>query len=360
MKKLCFFCGSLNSSGGTERVSTIIGNKLSDKYEVFFLSLCCGDNPYFELNDNIKVDYLFEHKVSFIKNIFPAILKLRRYVKENNIDVLINVESLLCLFSVPALTFLDVKNICWEHFNFKVNLGLKSRTIARHLATRFCDDIIVLTERDREMWLENTYHKSNISVVNNPSSCLISNVEKNNNKLLLSVGRLSYQKGYDLLLEAWRIVILTRKDWRLKIIGNGEDYHKLKKIITDYQLEDSVELIEETKDIETYYLSSSLYVMSSRFEGFPMVLLEASSYGLPMISFDCNTGPSEIITEDCGWLCQPNDYIKLSKCMLKAFNECDDNEKYNNLSLSAYENSKRFCIKNIIEDWNYILGRYEQ
>lgn len=248
MKKICFFCGSLNNSGGTERVSTIIGNELSDKYEISFLSLCCGNEPYFELNENIKIDYLFEHKVSFVKNIYSVILKLRRYIKENNIDVLINVESLLCLFSVPALTFLNVKNICWEHFNYKVNLGLKSRTIARHLATRFCDDIIVLTERDREMWLENTYHKSNISVINNPSTFYPDDVKKENNKILLSVGRLTEIKGYDYLLKAWALVVKERQDWILRIVADGEDEIKLKQMANEYKLDDYIQWIPATKE----------------------------------------------------------------------------------------------------------------
>ncbi|MWP35844.1 glycosyltransferase, partial [Escherichia coli] len=129
-------------------------------------------------------------------------------------------------------------------------------------------------------------------------------------KNVLAVGRLTHQKGFDLLLQAWADA--NTHDWRLKIIGDGEELNHLNSLITELNISNA-EIIPFQKDIQRHYSSAGIFVLSSRFEGLGMVLLEALSSGLACISFDCPAGPKSIISSDNGVLVPTGDTIKLSQ-----------------------------------------------
>ncbi|MER1818712.1 glycosyltransferase, partial [Proteus mirabilis] len=177
-------------------------------------------------------------------------------------------------------------------------------------------------------------------------------------KIFLAVGRLTYQKGFDLLLEAWGIISSKYPDWKLNIIGDGEDKLLLNKLIQQKKISNSVSILPPTKNIQDHYEKSAYYILSSRFEGFGLVILEAQSKGLPVISFDCETGPNEIIIDKkTGWLCENSNIEDLSKKIIKAielFNS--DKKKYINISNNAMINSKKFSIENIIPKWITLLN----
>ncbi|MGL5668021.1 MAG: glycosyltransferase, partial [Shewanella sp.] len=146
MKNICFFISNLNSSGGTERVSSVIASELQFRgYQVHMLSLECGDNPFFELADDIKLSQLFTSAGRGKLRLPMAVGKLRRYLLQHKIDILIDVESMLALYALPAVIGLNVRHICWEHFNYHVDLGKVSRRVARKLAALFADDVVTLT-----------------------------------------------------------------------------------------------------------------------------------------------------------------------------------------------------------------------
>lgn len=358
--KICFFVGSISNSGGTERVSTFVANALVDKgHTVSFLSLYGENKSFFSLHEKIKCVSIFPKKEKFI-NIFPLVmLKLRQFISKDKCNVLINVESLLSIYSIPAVVGLGVRNVCWEHFNYNIDLGLKSRKIARHLAAFFCDDVITLTSRDRELWLKNTFHRANIRTINNPSpfeTKVVCDVGSKPDKFVLSIGRFTEQKGFDLLLLAWEKVLMEKSDWILRIVGDGDMRPELEKLISERKLDRNVELVPTTQHIESYYKSSRLYVMSSRFEGLPMVLLEALSFGLPIVSTNCDTGPSEIIIPGCGWLCNSNDIESLAKTIVLALSTLDSDYNFGTMSCHSLENSNRFLGDNIVDEWLELLN----
>lgn len=359
MKKIVFFTGSLNRSGGTERVSAIIANKLAENgFSVQFLSLYDGENSVFPLNDNIKKDTLFEHNLNFKKHYHKVILKLRKYIKDNNIDVLINIESMLVLYSVPACFGVNIRNICWEHFNFNVDLGLKLRKVSRQLAAFFCDDVITLTETDKKLWLKNARCRANITAISNPASFDLSLPRQGvNSKIAISAGRLTYQKGFDYLLDAWSLVIKQRQDWKLRIVGSGEEYAALQIQAENLGINNHVEWISHVTNMSEQYQQADLYVMSSRFEGLPMVLLEAISSGLPLVSFDCKTGPKEIIDSTCGWLAKDGDINALADKLLTAFTVFENDSEFAKYSQSAITKcSDEFAIEPIMNQWMKLLN----
>lgn len=358
MKNICFFIGSIGNSGGTERVTSIIANQLLNipNYSVCILSLNNGFKPFFELDEKIKIDELFSGKVSMKKNFLSCIIKLRQYVKKNKINTFIVVDSISCVFSVPALWALNINHICWEHFNFKVDLGVSMRNLGRKWAAKYCDSIVTLTQRDKELW-EKGLRKINAKIIPIPNPTPfegVGHIPSLDYKIVLAVGRLNYEKGFDLLIAAWSNVCQENNDWLLRIVGGGEDEEKLKKQAKDLGINNRIDFVAATKNIDLYYRTASFYCMSSRFEGLPMVLLEAQAYGLPIVSFDCDTGPSEIVRDGYNGLLIPNqNEIRLGEGILKMINL--NTIKYDLQINFSLENIKKFDVKVIIKKWIVII-----
>lgn len=359
MKRICFFIGDLNNSGGTERVSSVIASELQRRgYQIHILSLQCGNKPFFELADGIHISQLFTTAGRGMLRLPITIMRLRRYLRQQQIDILIDVESMLALYALPAVAGLNIRHICWEHFNYSVDLGKASRRLARKLAARFADDVVTLTERDKQLWLTNTTCKANITAIPNPVTIsLPTEINLHKKKLFLAVGRLTYQKGFDLLLQAWAQVALLHPDWRLRIVGDGEDKAMLEQLRRELNIEASTELVPKTNNIAAHYQEAAFFVMSSRFEGFGLVLVEAQTYGLPVISFDCDLGPAEIIKHGkTGWLCAAGDVSELSEKIGNALRNFDDVNLYNKLSVSAIKNvENRFSIDKVVGMWSELI-----
>ena len=319
------------------------------------LSLADGKQSFFELEPDIKTYSLYPEKISFKKNFLGAVWLIRRFVTQNQIDTLVVVDSISCVFTVPALFGLKVKHICWEHFNFKVNLGVKYRDIGRKWAAKYCDYIVTLTHRDQELWKNNLSNiRSKIITIVNPSTFEgIEHIPDLDCKVVLAVGRYRHQKGYDLLLQAWSSVT-NKEGWKLVIVGEGEDKQKIIELSKFLKIDDTVEINSSTDNIAQYFKSASFYCMSSRFEGLPMVLLEAQSFGLPLVSFDCDTGPAELIdNEFSGYLVEPENIEKLSEAITKMINL--DKDSYLRMCINAKENVNNFKVDEIVKKWLAIL-----
>lgn len=357
MKNICFLIGNLNNSGGTERVTSLIVNKLSKLgYNVSILSIIDGSDPFFDLNNNIKVSSLYAKKISFKRSLPSTILKIRNFVKKQNIDTLVVVDSISCIFTIPALYGLKVNHICWEHFNFNVDLGVKYRRIGRKWAARYCDYIVTLTRRDKELWEQGLKNiKAKIVPIANPTP--YENVEYTPSlefKTILAMGRLTYQKGFDLLISAWSEVYRNNTDWILRVVGSGEDEEELKNQANLLGVSNSIDFVAVTNDVESYYQTSSLYCLSSRFEGLPMVLLEAQAYGLPIIAFNCDTGPSDVIEHGKNGYLAENDNVKqLAFYIDEAINQTDI--EYQRMILESRNRSQKFELSNIIKEWVKVI-----
>lgn len=171
------------------------------------------------------------------------------------------------------------------------------------IVSRF-DRFVVLTKEDRRYW-------GNI-----PNICVIPNAALNvgtrfsdvSSKRVIAVGRLDYQKGFDRLIDAWNIVAKNAQlaDWTLDIFGQGEWHDRLYDMIISYGLQERVRINKPVKDIWSEYIGSSLLVMSSNYEGFPMVMIEAMACGLPVVAFDFKCGPKDIIDDGINGLIAEN------------------------------------------------------
>ena len=289
MPNIAFFIYNISAVGGTERVATVIINELAKRdYNVHILSLHGDpDKVFFPLEPNVNITSLYIDDMKGVGKILHSQRRIRQFVKRNNIDTFVTVESNMAIHSVSSLAFTGVRHVVWEHFNFRVSLGLASRSLARQLVLCFADRIVTLTARDKQFWQEGAWYR-NAQLVHIPNPMFLEEQQVNENpsKTVISVGRHTFQKGFDLLVEAWDgLPAELRKEWKLLIIGDGEDKPLVEKKIAELGLGDSVELVGATKAVFKYFEKASVFCLSSRFEGLPMVLLEALAFHLPIVAF---------------------------------------------------------------------------
>ena len=171
---------------------------------------------------------------------------------------------------------------------------------------------------------------------------------------IISIGRYSEQKGYDRLIEAWIKVNRKHPDWHIRIYGEGQDRNSLQELIEKHHIENSFSLCPPTKSIQEKYLESSIYVMSSRFEGLPMALLEAMACGVPCISFDCPYGPAEIITpEEDGILVKNGNTDELADAICRLI---EDTDKRIRMGKQAQKNIQRYSREEVMKLWDELFN----
>lgn len=194
------------------------------------------------------------------------------------------------------------------------------RTRQDERIVRRFDKFVVLTHEDKGYW----GNLPNIEVIPNAAMQVSESCSDVTNKRVIAVGRLDYQKGFDRLIEAWEWIQGTGKltDWRLDIFGQGEWKEMLQRMIEERGLQDTVRINKPTKQIGEEYVKSSLLVMSSHYEGFPMVMIESMACGLPVVSFDYKCGPKDIIQHGINGLLVPEGDIKaLANAMMEVMTD---------------------------------------
>ena len=207
------------------------------------------------------------------------------------------------------------------------------------------DAFVVLTQNDANNWKR----IREASVI--PNSLPFYPLQTSNclSKEIISIGRLENQKGYDLLLKAWKIVTQKHPEWIIRVFGIGTLYEKFNKEILENELSETFIIEKPVQNIVDKYIDSSFYVMSSRYEGFGMVLIEAMACGLPVISFDCPDGPSDIISDNEDGLLVKNGSIEELAKKICILIENDDIRK--KMGLAARKNVKRYMPNTVMQKW---------
>ena len=335
---IIFVINSLEHRGGTERVASLLANHLSCHYDVTILS---------RNFDNKKNAYQLSMNVNdlkFIGSNFIFISKCKQYIAQNDPDIVI-IHTMSKLTPVLLLGGVKAKRLySLEHISFGSH-NILFRFL-RHRLYKKLDKVITLTEEDAKSY---DFIADKVSTIANINPLRI---KRSNHvsepKVIVSIGRLTYQKGYDLLIDAWSLVESKNPDWMLHIYGEGEDRNKLEKLIAKNSIK-NIFLKGLTDDIKNVYDNATFYVMSSRYEGFGMVLIEAQSRGLPIVSFNCSSGPAEIITNDINGYLVENENVKV---LAERISYLIDNESVRkHFSNNALLSAKRFEPKIIIKQW---------
>ena len=219
------------------------------------------------------------------------------------------------------------------------------------LVRRF-DRFVVLTREDARMWGEIPTMRviPNAAVIDESDP-----ISECTAKRVIAVGRLDYQKSFDRLIDAWRIVHEESPDWRLDIFGQGEWRDSLQAMIDSAGLDDCVALNAPTKNITAEYAASSILVMSSHYEGFPMVMVEGMAHGLPAVSFDFKCGPRDIIRDGIdGFIVPDGDIPALARAMLKLIG---DEGLRKEMGHAARDVVSRFSPESVTEKWVALYGQ---
>lgn len=356
MKNICFFSGDITRSGGTERVGSVVANELAknEEFNICFLSLWeKQENSFFDIAQNIKRYKLFQNEVSG-KKILSYIKKIRRFVKDKRIDILVDIDGILELYSIPALWGTKVKLISWEQFNYYQNPDGNYRKITRKLAAKRADAIVVLTDEDKGYYEKELKIRGKLRRIYNPMEQDEAKKEyKYESKTIISAGRLTYQKGFDILLDVAQKIFQKHSDWQWIICGEGEDRKVLESKIKECHLEENVILKGNVKNINEYYSQSAMFVLTSRFEGFGLVLTEAKRMGLPCVSFRCPAGPAEIIEEGVnGYLVDCFDIETMADRINVLI---EQNEKRISFSNNALVETDKFSIDNVAKQWEKLI-----
>ncbi|MGO4325650.1 glycosyltransferase family 4 protein [Cupriavidus sp. 2TAF22] len=352
---ICFLTGTLNAFAGAERMTAVIANALAERgYPVSILSLW-DERSCFTLHPAVRHHALFAQRPSFKRAYFSTVLGIRRFVTQQGIDVLIEVDTMLTLFTLPATLGLNVRRIAWEHCHFDEDLGKRARRIARRLAARTCEAVVVLTERDKRRWQTALTPRSRIEVISNPLPFPFPEMPASReSKTVLAVGRLVRAKGFDVLLNAWARVAAGHPDWRLEIIGEGEEREALEALAGELDIAGSVSMPGTRADMESCYRSAAIFCLSSRYEGFGLVLLEAMAFGLPVVSTDCETGPRELVRDgENGLVAHPENSGSLGEKLSLLMGDVSLQES---LAREARQFATPFGVDTISKNWQSLLA----
>ena len=348
--------------GGLERVLSIKASKLADDYGY--------DIHIVTLNqDTTELFYDFSPKISYhnvkakgnpISKMYKYALGLRAVIKSLNPDVIAVCDDGLKGFFVPLILGKPSPMIYERHVSRSVEIKKGKRSIVKRIITgtkfslmnfggRYYDYFVVLTNGNLKEW---TF--KNLKVIPNPLSFYPETKSTLNNKKILAVGKHSFQKGYDRLLHSWKQVVKKYPDWILDIYGTISKEEGLAELATDLNVANNVNFYPPVKNIAEKYEQASIYTMSSRFEGFGMVLTEAMAYGVPCISFDCPYGPSDIITDGMDGLLIENGNIDVFAEGIISLIE--NEEKRKSMGLKAKESVKKYLPETIAEEWNHLFS----
>lgn len=388
MQKICFIVDSIFSFGGVQRVTAVIAKELAKDNDVTIVTFDEQDIAKTSLYDldrtSIKFVFFAYPKVNSLKDkinkaysylykrylpqckatsdiyaytSFP--LEMRRslasVLKQGNYDSIIGVHAPLAsrLATLRPLVP-QVKLMGWIHNSFEALFGDTSLYIGperkRHYVYQFrkLDDVVLLCHHDAE-----TYHHYDPAfkptVIYNPLTLEPGKISKGNSKRFLAVGRFSRQhKGFDLLIKAFNLFSQKESEWKLDIVGEGVEEKLYLELIQEYHLEDKVFIHPFTNHIQVYYSKAQVYVLSSRWEGFGLVLVEAMAHGLPIVSSDLPT--SKEIMGDFGLYFKNGDIEDLSKRLEDA-----THINWAVKSEEAIKISQRFEVEHIIQQWKQLI-----
>ena len=361
--KLLYITNQICGSGGLERVLSIKASYLADtlNYEVHIITLNQGNNPLFYKFS----DALIYHDITAIGNPLKYFLRyakgLRKIINLVKPDVISVCDDGLKGLFVPLFIGKPCPMVYERHVS--KNIEVKSDTTSylqkfklklvfglMNLGAKSYDTFVVLTKGNLKEW-----PLINIMVISNPLSFYPSDVSSLENKTAIAVGKHCHQKGYDRLLKSWVLVSEKHPDWKLEVYGSIDKREGLHGLAETLNIASCVQFFPPEKHIGEKYQKASIYVMSSRYEGFGMVLTEAMAYGVPCISFDCPHGPADIINNNEDGYLVPNGHIKLlSENIIKLI---ENESKRKEMGQHARENVLRFSADAIVPKWDELFKK---
>ena len=350
--KIAFVISSL-SNGGAEKVISLLANYFVQGNEVSLILLCKKEIVY-NIDNNINLVELDSCKNSVniidgIKNNIHRYKKLKNKIIEIKPDIIISFLTQTNILSILVANSLNIPIISSEHSVYNAEKSKIWKLLRRHLYKK-SNYVVTLTLADLKHYnfLQHVTNISNPLLLNHKNNNLI----KDRENIVLVVGRLHKVKQFDILINVFSQI---NTNYKLVILGEGSEKNNLEKIIKEKNLEKRVFLQGQVENVNDYYQKSKIFVLSSKYEAFSNVLLEAMGNGCACISFDCPYGPNEIITnKKDGILVKNQDQDELKRAIESLIKDESYQQK---LSTNAIESSKRFDYKNIMHKWEKLIDK---
>jgi len=375
--KIVYIIDSLALKGGAERIITEKMNYLATiyNYDVSVITYYQFHEPNtYPLSCKVKqinlsIPFYQQYRYSYPKRLWlkwgfyrQLQLELQQTVNSINPDILIGVgytlADVVCSIKCQAAKIIESHEARMYtqspllHKNtslFSTIYAILNRKIYLNIVEKRADAVVTLTKGDALEWK----NAKRVEIIPNFSIMPISNLSNGESKRVIAIGRLEWQKGYDKLIDIWKLVSPTHSDWQLDIYGEGSLEADLKKRINEAGLI-NVTIHPFTHNISQEYAKSSIQVLTSRFEGFSLVLLEAMRHGLPCVTFDCPFGPKELIDDNkCGYVIE-NDNINQ---FAERLNYLIDNQQVRKrFAKEALMKSRKYNVDNIMNLWKELFN----
>lgn len=351
------------SMGGAERVAATLANHWArNGYSVAVATLSGCQADFYQLDPsierfNMNIARSSCHSIDAVVNNLRIVWSVRRLLKRWQPQVAIGFMTAANVYIALAGVGLRLHKIGSEHIHPPMYPLGHAWEWLRAQGYGFLDHLVALTEESAD-WLRRNTMARRVAVIGNPIPWPLPSLPplrdprrllSSRRRHLLAVGRLVEQKGFDLLVDAFARLISVFDTWDLIIVGEGPMRKQLEAQIARLELRDRVHLVGGVGNIGDWYSACDLYVMSSRFEGFGNTLAEAMSYGLPAVSFDCKSGPKDIIRHGVdGFLVPAADVDSLAAALAQLMKDKGVRERF---SLRATEARERFSLDKIAGQW---------
>lgn len=357
MGSICIFNGDMSRGGGTERITQILANALAEEAQFHVIVLNLNNDAgtsFYPLIDAVEFLTLRQ------QGIRKKVMELRRLLCEKQVDVLIDVDIMLAIYALPA-TFLHPKTklISWEMFNLRNDIGSRHTAMMRKLCLRRSAYYVNQTKGDMEAFQKEMPVKCPITHIYNPCEIDTTYTDYDEaSKTIVTAGHFFYTKGYDLAVEVAKIVFARHPDWRWEFYGDGKEMKKIAAQVQAAGLERQVIFCGRSNNITAVYKKAAMYVMTSRTEGFGLVLTEAKACNLPTLAYDIDFGPREIIEDGVsGYLVPAFDAQKMADRICTLIENPALRKQF---SMHSKDNCEKFTQSAFVERWLGVLSEVEK
>lgn len=357
MTEICIFNGDMSRGGGTERITQVLANLLCqhEEYRVHVLNWNNEKNQsYYPLDE--RVQWYVISKGNLIKKVY----ELNKFIGKKKIDIIINVDVMLGIFTLPLTLYKSsLKIISWEMFNIRNDIGSNHTQKIRKYYLKKSAYYITQTKGDMDAFKKEMPVKCPMAYIYNPCDSNINHkVYSIDSKTIVTLGHFFYTKGYDLAVEVAKHIFDKHPDWKWEFYGDGIRLEETRAIVEQYGLEKNVIFCGRTSDTDAVYKKASMYVMTSRTEGFGLVLTEAKSFNLPTLAFDVDFGPREIIENGIsGYLVKDFNIKEMADHICELI---ENQDKRVDFARRAKDNLSKFSLKCFEQEWIRIIEEIKE